>query len=247
VGPLVEAGWDPLPAQLWCLFELGRRQPEGALTRQQLTRVGRELQLFEGVEALFGRLEAHARAQPGGARLEFYLLSCGLGDILRATPITRHFRALWANELHYDAAGRALFPRRVLSHTEKTRYLLHIARGAGSEQAREESEQLGRQVPVERLRIPLSQFIYLGDGLTDIPCFSLVEEQHGIGIGVYKESEAARLRQRLERGARPVHVEGMAPADYDRGEDLSDSLHLAVASLCQRIALRKRRSPGELP
>ncbi|QRK10924.1 haloacid dehalogenase-like hydrolase [Archangium violaceum] len=241
---LVDEGWDPIPAQLFRLVELSRsgRTRGGPITRERLAGVGRELRLFQGVPELFERLRAHARQQPGHARLEFYLLSCGIADIIRHTSIAGEFRALWANELHYDAAGQVDFPRKVISHTEKTRYLFHIAHGLGEGPEAERASEVSRLAPSHELRIPLSQFIYVGDGFTDVPCFTLVEERHGISLGVYKRG--ARHERKGQRGA-DARVTGLAPVDYRRGEDLSDSLLLAVGSMCQRIALRERHSPGE--
>jgi hypothetical protein len=66
-----------------------------------------------------------------------------------------------------------------------------------------------------------------------------------VALGIYKEGAAARFRERVHSGESRVQLEALATPDFREGTDLSDSLCLAVGSLCQRIALRQRRSPGE--
>ena len=59
--------------------------------------------------------------------------------------------------------------------------------------------------------------IYIGDGLTDVPCMKLVKSNGGQSIAVYdqeKGKEAAELLKKADR------VNFVAPADYGPDSDI---------------------------
>ena len=85
--------------------------------------------MHEGVSTLFLRSRAAVRAEHPQVQLEFYLISSGIGDVVRSTPIAHEFTEIWASEFTYGADGGIEFPRRIVSFTDKTRYLFHIQKG----------------------------------------------------------------------------------------------------------------------
>ena len=90
----------------------------------------------------------------------------------------------------------------------------------------------------EELRIPLTQTIYVGDGASDAPCFTVVNQGGGIGIGLYKgnDTEEWSEQQKINVNQRVVNI---APPDYREDSELMQSLILAVESIAKRIALLK--------
>ncbi|MEG4808138.1 hypothetical protein QUA82_11365 [Microcoleus sp. F8-D3] len=93
-----------------------------------------------------------------------------------------------------------------------------------------------RDVPAQELRIPLTQVIYVGDGTSDIPCFSLLNEQQGITIGVYKDSTPQDWSQEIEI-SQSQRLINLASAEYSEDSELMRSLILAVESLAKKISL----------
>ncbi len=90
-----------------------------------------------------------------------------------------------------------------------------------------------RDVQAEELHIPLTQVIYVGDGASDIPCFSLLNEQQGITIGVYKDSTPQDWKEiEISQSQRLINL---ASAEYSEDSELMRSLTLAVESLAQKI------------
>ncbi|HUG58963.1 MAG TPA: haloacid dehalogenase-like hydrolase, partial [Candidimonas sp.] len=104
VDPLLfQQDWDPVPAYLYQMIELSRSKAHGTITQKRLEEWGRRLPLHAGVETLFGRLRAMVKAQHPQVQLEFYLISSGIGDVVRHTPIAHEFTDIWASEFIYDA------------------------------------------------------------------------------------------------------------------------------------------------
>lgn len=175
VDPLLSRqDWDPVPAYLYQMIQLSREGRHGLITQQRLQDWGARLELHDGVSTLFQRLRAAVRAEQPQVQLEFYLISSGIGDVVRSTPIAHEFTEIWASEFTYGADGGIEFPRRIVSFTDKTRYLFHIQKGIIGRDFRNKPFEVNRKVPEDRLRVPFDQMVFVGDGYTDIPCFSLM-------------------------------------------------------------------------
>lgn len=231
----LEAGWDPLLAQLHALVEISRERPAAdRITRDRLAAFGRDLAVFDGVDAAFDRMHEVVARSSADVDLELYLVTCGIGEIIRHTSIASRFERIWASELHYDADGAIEFPRVLVSHTEKTRYLHKIAAGH-----LDETERPGVRDHDAQARVPFDQMIYVGDGFTDVPCLAMLAEHSGIGLGVYKEESKRRWGAWFD-SAEDATFANLAPADYREGSELTESLRLALASVCAEIALRAK-------
>ena len=237
VHPRVEAGWDKMLAAFYALIEESARRP-GAVNRDRLFAYGRQLELFPGVPEMFERLRRHARDHDPDIELEFYLITCGIADIARHTRIADTFRRLWGCEFHYHDDGRIAAVKRYISHTEKTRYLYLLAKGA--EQTQEDQLSLAAydDQQVQDLHVPLDQVIYVGDGSSDIPSFALMNEYRGIALGVYKGDEARNWESARAVGA-GERVANLVPADFRDDSEMMRSLLLGVGQIAKHIALLK--------
>lgn len=244
VDPLLfEQDWDPVPAFLYQMIELSRSGGHGAITRDRLEEWGRRLPLHSGVESLFQRLRAQVERDHPQIRLEFYLISSGIGDVLRSTPIAHEFTDIWASEFIYNEEGGIEFPKRVVSFTDKTRYLFHIQKGIVGASSRNKPFEVNRKIPSERLRVPFEQMIFVGDGYTDIPCFSLIRRSGGVAFGVW-DPRHRHKRSRAWGFIQEGRVSNLNQARYDDEAELYQWLEEAVESLAGRIALKNRTYRG---
>lgn len=244
VGPLLEEqDWDPVPAYLYKLIELSRSGKYGAITRERLEDWGRRLPLHDGVQSLFGRLREVVRKSHPQVQLEFYLISSGIGDVVRQTSIAHEFTDIWASEFIYDGAGVIQFPRRIVSFTDKTRYLFHIQKGIVGAASRNKPFEVNKKVDQDKLRVPFQQMIFVGDGYTDIPCFSLIRRSGGIAFGVWDPRHRDK-RSRAWGFIQEGRVSNLNQARYDEEAELYQWLEEAVESLAGRISLNTRTYGG---
>lgn len=242
-NPLLEQGWDSILAELYCLLKLSEKNKDFVLSKKAFKELAENrLEVYEGVDQMFERVKQWAKAVVEDVEVEFYLLSSGLIDLYKHTPIAKHFKAMWGSEFYFDDEGKAIFIKQTITHPEKQRYILQMAKGLGVKGPNGPAD-VYRHVPEEKWHIPLDQVIYVGDGASDMPSFSLVNSHGGIALGVV---DAERLED--WGGYEEVHagrrVQNLAKADYAEESELMQSLRLSVESICKIIALRKL-SKGE--
>lgn len=236
VQPLLDAGWEEVLAKGYALIDESHRR-EAPITMETFRAVGEQLNLYEGVPSLLDRLREKAHAILPSLEIEFYLLTAGFAEIPQSTPIAHQFTKIWGGAFHMDEAGAINFVKRVVTHPEKVRYLLMLSKGL-EENGPNGPADVYRDVADNELYIPMEQMIYVGDGSSDMPAFSLMHDRGGIALGVVNADkienwdgyEDIRADQRLQN---------LAPADYSDESELMLSLELALESVCKRIALRK--------
>ncbi len=244
VAPLTtREDWDPVPAYLYKMIEAARNARIPPITHERLADWGRRAPLHPGVETLFGRLRKAAREANPRAQLEFYVISSGIGDLLRHTRIAGEFTEIWASEFHYDADGSAIFPKRVVSFTDKTRYLFQVQKGLIGPAHRGQPFEVNRKLTAEQIRVPLDRMIFVGDGYTDIPCFSLLRQHRGMPIAVYDPSHQEKWGSAFQF-VRDGRVANLHSANYAEDSDLSRFLVMAVRQLATDIALAARTYQG---
>jgi phosphoglycolate phosphatase-like HAD superfamily hydrolase len=234
-----QSGWDAISARFFSLIEESRKrsEDEGKVTREYIENFGRQLQPFEDVDEMFGRLRQKAEALAPDIVVEFYLITSGFVEIARNTSLAKHFKAMWGCEFHYSETGEVEFLKRSLSHPEKPRYLYYISKGID---AHNEQNLLFvyEDVPPEKLAIPLPQVIYVGDGTSDIPCFAMLNREGGTAIGVYKEGTPQDWAETYQP-SKSQRVMNLAPANYSANSELMRSLSLAVEGICKKIQLKQ--------
>ena len=243
VQPLLKDNWDPVPAYLFKMIEKSCAGEIPTVTKERLAKWGRDLPLYDGADQIFDRLrEVAAKVNPR-VSLEFYMVSSGISDVLKNTRIAHEFSDIWASDFAYDKDGLIKFPKKVVSFTDKTRYIFHIQKGIFGPDFADKPFEVNRKVASENIRVPISQMIMVGDGYTDIPCFSLVRKDQGIAIGVYDRKNREKWGRAwgfIEDG----RVSNLVPTDYSEGSGLSDSLIMAVESIAGRISLASHTYQG---
>ena len=228
VNPLLLDDWDPVPAYLFGMLEESRNGKP--IHRSDLVNFGRTLQPYPGLAEELERLRTVARESNPLAELEYYIISSGLGEIIRNCSFAGKFRDIWASDFHYDAEGNILAPKKIISFTDKTRYLFQVNKGLIGPAARGKPYEVNKRIAPEQVRVPLQNFIYVGDGYTDIPCFSLIRQNNGVAIGVYDKHN----RKKKDTAWAFVHdnrVSNLLSVDYSEDSDLCNSLEMAVKSL----------------
>ena len=237
VNPLVEKGWHKYLARTYCLAQESRsREGRNKITYERLANLGQKMHLIDGVAEMFEHLKSRAAEIVPEVEVEFYLISGGFVDIARNTSIAKHFKRMWGCELAYSDRQELEFLKRLMSHTEKTHYLYHLS--VGIERENEQDLMYNyRDLPIKELHVPLNQVIYVGDGTSDIPCFTVINEYGGIALGIFKDSSNAKQWEHRDKITNSQQLANLVPANYSPDSELMRSLTLSIECICKRIAL----------
>lgn len=199
------------------------------LTRESLRRCGRSVTLFPGVEDWFGRIDRFGALL--GVQVEHYVISSGLREIIDGSAIAGRFKEIYASEFYYDEAGRPVWPKLAVNFTAKTQFVYRINKGVLDVS---DDRTLNASMPDDSKRVPFTHMIYLGDGLSDVPCMKMMRAYGGQAIAVYQSANRQGVEQLLRQG----RVDYIYPADYREGA----GLELTVKDILRKMAVEHRLS-----
>ena len=189
VASLSEDGWDPPLGYMKAMLDLTKNNGAlslSSLKNSDLFEFGQTLDFYEGVRQFLDQIPVCLGSQPdwveAEVNVEFYIVTGGLQEIVDGCPIRDSFRDVWGCSFQGDAStGVISFPKNSMTFTDKTRFLFQINKGIVGPDSRTNPNAVNKDVSPEERPIPFHNMIYIGDGLTDIPCFSLVESGNGVG------------------------------------------------------------------
>ncbi len=190
------------------------------LTKEFLQRLGKDVKFFEGVTTWFKRINAYAEEL--GYTVEHYIVSSGTKEIIEGTSIAKEFKEIYACEFLYGEDGIATWPKIAINYTAKTQYLFRISKGI-----LDPLDHAGVNSNVQTKRIPFSRMIYIGDGLTDVPCMTLVKERDGKSIAIYPKGQKEKVMQLFEDG----RVNYVCKGDYSSGSDIEKIVELVISQI----------------
>ncbi len=228
--------WNPVPAYMFNMHRYSQTGLCQTMTQESMATFGKTLPLHPGVSSIFSRLRQVAQEANPYINLEFYLISSGIGEIVRNTAIAHEFKDIWASEFYFNEAGAIAFPKKVVSFTDKTRYLFQIQKGLVGERAFGKPFDVNLKCPKEKHHIPFKQMIFVGDGYTDIPCFSLIKKQGGVAIAVYDPQR----RDKWESAYQFMYqgrVNNLLSVNYAPDGELSLFLSLAVRKMALDVSI----------
>ncbi|MCI8809362.1 MAG: haloacid dehalogenase-like hydrolase [Oscillibacter sp.] len=196
-------------------------------TRADLVEKGRGIELFPGVQEWFARINAFGAEQ--GVEVEHYIISSGLREIIEGSTISGAFKEIYASEFFYDGDGKPVWPKLAVNFTAKTQFVYRINKGVLDVS---DDKTLNDSMPDDSKRVPFTNMLYLGDGLSDVPCMKMMRAYGGQAIAVYQAANQAGVEDLLAKG----RVDFIFPADYREGSGLD----LTVKNIIRKMAIADR-------
>ncbi|MBJ7450177.1 MAG: hypothetical protein JHC93_07470 [Parachlamydiales bacterium] len=239
VAPLRTQGWDMHSSCLYTLIKNSLEANESRkIKKETFTHFGKALQFYPGVQELFDNLRKTLAEINPTIKIEFYLIGCGLREIIRHTSIAPHFTDIWACEFAYRNNGEIFFPKNIVSFTDKTRHLFQISKGITRDDSHANPFSVNKRIPRHKRPVPFDQMIYVADGFTDIPCFALVKERGGIAIGVFDNENPDKIAA-TKHLSDDERVTTLQVTDYRPTSELYRYLTLGIEAIASKITLKR--------
>jgi hypothetical protein len=210
---------------------------EVQVRRDDFGAYGKGLELFPGVfdsrdDNWFVRINEYAKGL--GVKLDHYIVSSGIKEMVEGTPLSRYFKAIYASSFLYDHHGIARWPALALNYTTKTQYLFRINKGSLDVY---DHSIINTYVPKADRAVPFENMIYIGDGETDIPCFRLVKDQGGHSIAVYENTKRG-AKKKAQTIIEDGRVNFAAPADFSDGQLVDRIVKSVIGKIASDTNLR---------
>jgi 2-hydroxy-3-keto-5-methylthiopentenyl-1-phosphate phosphatase len=205
-----EKKMDRVLAYMYLMLERAQATRQ-RIWREDFVALGKDLEFFPGVEEWFSRIQQFGNEME--LDVEHYIISSGLREIIEGSSIFKYFREVFACEFLYDQNHVACWPKNAINYTTKTQFLFRINKGVLDIS---NDIDLNKYTPEDERRVPFRNMIYIGDGMTDVPCMKLVKVNGGCSIAVYQQGE----RQNVEELLKHKRVDFLASADYSENSEL---------------------------
>jgi hypothetical protein len=226
------------------------------LNNKILRDCGKDIVFYPGLPEFFDRAKLWVAEKPEYAaldiQLEHYIVSTGIAEMIRGSKIFPYVDGIWGCEFienplqpgflkqkEFELSAEAEIAQigMVIDNTTKTRALFEINKGTN----KIAGIDVNTSVKPEDRRIPFQNMIYIADGPSDIPSFSVVKSGGGTAYAVHNPNNSAEFAQNdqlLQSG----RINGYGPADYTETSSTARWLQLHVHSICDRIVADANRA-----
>ena len=212
---------------VYMLLMLEKARERGIpIRKENFQKFGESVKLFNGVKEWFRRISDFGMDH--GVIVEHYINSSGMKEMIEGTSIANEFKTIFASSYYYDANGDAQWPAAAVNYTNKTQFIFKINKGVESVY---DTRMVNQYMEENRRPVPFKRMIYVGDGMTDIPCMRLVKNYGGHSIAVYNPVDKGK-RKDMNALIRDNRVNFVCSADYSVGSEMDT----VVKSIIDKIA-----------
>jgi hypothetical protein len=230
------------------------------LNNKRLREFGAEIEFYKGLPEFFDEVKHFVKADPAyrqhDIRVEHYIVSTGLRQMILGSKIAPYVDGVWGCEFvenppqagWLDPAGRQTTgpPKSIsqiayaLDNTTKTRAIFEINKGTN----KISDIDVNAKIPEEDRRVPIQNMIYIADGPSDIPVFSIVNRFGGRTFAVYQPGSNEEFSQvnNLQKQGR---VQSYGEANYTEGSQTAMWLDNAVNEIAELIVANRQRALGD--
>lgn len=189
------------------------------LNNEMLKEFGKNLTFYPGVVDILKKTKELLSKNPAYSELdikvEHYVVSTGLVKIILGSQIMPHITHAWGCELleSQDSDGDFVVSELgyTIDNTSKTRALFEINKGSQQNEI-----DVNSNVPENLRRVHFKNMIYIADGPSDVPAFSLVKKNGGATFAIYPKNDNAAFRQ-VEQLRKDGRIDMYAEANYSEG------------------------------
>ena len=223
------------------------------LNNEILTELGAELEFYPGIPQIFEDLKKVVAEDSDNAKfgihVEHYIVSTGISAMIRGSKIKDHIDGIWGCEFIESPIRSGLdtkLPRNdgeapraikqigyIIDNTSKTRAVFEINKGSN------EFNFIDVNSKIEKAdrRVPFENMIYIADGPSDVPVFSVFKQFGGRTLAVYPKGDERAFKQ-VDQLSVDGRIDLYAEANYSEKEQAHMWLMKQTKEIAQKIFMR---------
>jgi hypothetical protein len=230
------------------------------LTNKLLSELGGQIEFYPGLPDFFDDLKKGIAQNPAfekhGISVEHYIVSTGLRKMIEGSRIASYVDGIWGCEFVEGTAKPGYLNRQpeligtslgyitdiayVIDNTTKTRALFEISKGSN----KHTEINVNAALAPEDRRVPFQNMIYIADGPSDVPAFSIINQYGGKTFAVYKSGKMDQFVQAngLQQENR---VQGIGEANYIANSLAAFWITDAVEQIASRMVIARQAALRE--
>lgn len=201
------------------------------LGNTKLREFGTKQKFYPGIPEIFQKtkdlLKGDKSYSEYGIQVEHYIVSTGFAEVIRGSVLSKYVEDIWGCELLEDKDGIINEIVYTIDNTTKTRAIFEINKG--------KDIPVNSKIPEELRRVRFENMIYIADGPSDIPAFSVVKKGGGATFAIYPKGDLEAMQQ-VEQMRDDGRVDMYAEADYSEGT----TAYMWITNKIQKMADRIR-------
>ncbi len=213
------------------------------LNNEKLKEYGSKLRFYPGAVEIFTALKNVVDKDPkyseNDIHVEHYIVSTGFKKIIEGSEFAKLVRRCWGCELideELENGGKVISEiAYTIDNTTKTRALFEINKGVGIHP----NIDVNTKINEELRRIRFENMIYIADGPSDIPAFSVINRNGGASFAVYPEGDFNAFRQ-VEKMRTDGRVQMFSAANYEENTTTYMWLVNKVREFADRILKQQK-------
>ena len=213
------------------------------LNNARLREYGQRQKFYKGIPQIFKYTKEMFASDKlyteYGIVVEHYIVSTGFAEIIRGTELMPYVDGIWGCELIEapDKDGKEVISEIVftIDNTTKTRAIFEINKGIGVV----DNVTVNSSIPRENRRVQFENMIYIADGPSDIPAFSVVHQYCGSTFAVYPKGDMTAMKQ-VEQMRMNGRIEMYAEADYSENTTAYMWIVNKIQEKADRIRMREK-------
>jgi hypothetical protein len=222
------------------------------LNNKKLRSFGAKLDMFPGLPDFFRVcreiIETNADYQKFDLKLEHYVVSTGLTEVIKGSSINPFIDGIWGCEfiesyyapeqdkLELNSESEINNIAYLIDNTTKTRALFEINKGVN---IHPEEISVNQSMDEKDRRVPFENLIYIADGPSDIPAFSVAKKNNGKTFAVYNKDVPKSFKQ-AKQLVEDKRVDNCFEADYREGTQAFLWLTNEIIDIADRIVASKK-------
>ncbi|GAB2023971.1 hypothetical protein [Lactovum odontotermitis] len=206
------------------------------LNNQMLYDLGKQLSFYAGVPEIFDKLrkvvQENAKYRDCRIEVEHYIVSTGLTQMIKGSAVNPFINGIWGCEfietpvksqlvsanteqpIVFDIdPGKAISQiGTIIDNTSKTRVIFELRKGVN----KHPEINVNGKMNADAYRIPFKNMIYIADGPSDVPVFSVLKKNGGKSFAVYGRGDEKGLEQ-VDALLQDGRIDAFGEADYTEG------------------------------